>query len=80
MTLSLEISGLTPIPPEILETARRNCPLDELTLGCLREQLLKKSLIKSEWLIVINEKVERELNTIIKETDIIQILPIIAGG
>lgn len=71
-----DINGLTIIPPELLEVYRDNCKLDELTIGCLRNQLK----LTPKFLVIINKKPVKDSNRVISLEDEVAILPIIAGG
>ena len=74
--MALVIQGITLIPPEVLESCRKNCKLKRLTIGCLRKQLK----IPVTFPIVVNGVIQRDENYIIEEEARIQVLPTIAGG
>ncbi len=74
--MALVFDGLTLIPPEILETCRKNCRIERLTLGCLRKQLK----IPTAYPIVVNGVVQRDMDFVLDQGDRIQVLPTIAGG
>jgi molybdopterin converting factor small subunit len=74
--MALVFDGLTLIPPEILETCRKNCRIEQLTLGCLRKQLK----IPVAYPIVVNGVVQRDMDFVLEQGDRIQVLPTIAGG
>ena len=74
--MALVIQGLTIIPPEILETCRKNCKLKRLTIGCLRKQLK----IPLTFPFIVDGVIQRDDEFILEENAKIQVLPTIAGG
>lgn len=80
MSVTLEIKGLTTIPIELLDVFRENCQIEQMTVNCLKIQLNNQYDIPLEWPIIVNSKIQRDLEAIIYETDLVQILPLIAGG
>lgn len=72
----MQFAGLTMIPPYLLQQYREHCQLDQLTVGCLRKQLK----CPDDWSIVINQRIVKDLETIIEETDAVGVLPALAGG
>jgi len=83
MSTTFQVSGLTTIPPEVLDDFRGKCKLDQLTLGCLKKQLelgMKMENLFAGFTLFVNNSKSIDLQLEIFEEDIVQILPIIAGG
>lgn len=74
--MTLPPEGLTVLTPARLEELTQSCPLQQLTVGCLRAQLQ----LPDVYCVIINGKNITDTTTAIQLTDQVAVLPAIAGG